>query len=74
MTQREFDAPPVGEEIHLPAPTGIPLLTALGITLVVLGLTFHWVIIALGALLVVVAVTRWIRDVRRDIDELPIEH
>ena len=74
MSPLERPAPPVGEEIHLPSPTGIPLVTALGITILVVGLTFHWVVVALGALVVVIAVTRWIRDVRRDIDELPIEH
>ena len=29
--------PPVGEEIHLPGPTILPLLTALGITLTLVG-------------------------------------
>lgn len=68
------DAPPVGEEIHLPGSTPIPVLVAVGITLVITGLTISvWFIVA-GAIILVALVPRWIRDTRRDIDELPLEH
>ena len=67
-------APPAGEEVHLPGPTILPLVTAIGLTLVVIGTTIWWVWSAVGAVIVVLAVIRWIRDVRRDVAELPAEH
>ena len=38
----ESAAPPVGEEIHLPGPSVLPLVTAVGITLAVIGTTIDW--------------------------------
>jgi hypothetical protein len=71
----EADAlPPVGEEIHLPGGSPLPLVTAIGVTLLVIGTTIWWVWSALGALITVIAVGMWIRDVRHDVDELPEEH
>lgn len=66
--------PPAGEAIHLPGGSPLPLIVALGITLLVIGSTIWWVWSALGLVVVVVSVGLWIRDVRRDIDELPEEH
>lgn len=66
--------PPVGEEIHLPGGSVLPLVTALGIMLLVIGTTIWWVWSALGFVITAVAVGLWIRDVRRDVDELPEEH
>jgi multisubunit Na+/H+ antiporter MnhC subunit len=67
-------APPVGEEIHLPNPSVLPLLTAIAITLIVIGTTITWILSAIGGVLFVVCVFRWLRDTRRDISELPEEH
>jgi len=67
-------APPAGEEVHLPGPTLIPFLTAIGITLVVVGTTLTWLLSALGVLVLVLCVVRWARDTRRDVAELPEEH
>jgi Flp pilus assembly protein TadB len=67
-------APPAGEEIHLPGPTILPLVTALAITLIVVGTTLSWIISGIGAVVLVVAVIRWISDTRRDIAALPEEH
>jgi hypothetical protein len=68
------EAPPAGEEIHLPGPSIIPLAVAIGITLIVIGTTIDWLWSGLGLVIFVVAVGRWIMDVRRDIDSLPEEH
>jgi hypothetical protein len=68
------EAPPVGEEIHVPRPTLIPLMTAIAITLVVIGTTINWLFSIVGGVGLVVAVAIWIRDTRRDISELPEEH
>jgi len=67
-------APPAGEEIHLPGPTILPLLTAVGITIALVGITTFRPLIVLGAILTLVCAIRWIRDTRRDISELPRGH
>ncbi len=74
MTQDDEQAPPVGEEIHLPGPSLIPLFSAIGITLIVVGTTLTWLMSALGLIIVVLTTVRWIRDTRRDIDAQPEQH
>jgi hypothetical protein len=68
------EAPPVGEEVHLPGPTLIPFLSAIGITLTVIGTTINWLFSIIGLVIVVLTTIRWIRDTRRDVSELPEEH
>jgi hypothetical protein len=70
----EDQTPPVGEEIHLPGPTLIPLLCAIGITLAIVGTTLSLVLTAIGLLIFVPTTAIWIRDTRHDVDELPEEH
>ncbi len=70
----DTQAPPAGEEIHLPGPSIIPLVTAVGITLAVIGTTIDWIWTVLGVIIFVIAVGIWIRDTRRDIEALPEEH
>jgi hypothetical protein len=67
------EIPPVGEEIHLAGPSLLPLLTAAGITLALLGVATFAVLTVAGALLAVVCALRWIGDTRRSIDELPLD-
>jgi hypothetical protein len=68
------EIPPTGEEIHLPGPTILPLLTAAGITLAVIGITISKILLVAGAILTIACVVRWIMDTRREIDELPLDH
>ena len=68
------EPPPVGEEIHLPGPTILPLTTAIGITLIIVGTTITWILSIVGAIIFLVSVVRWIRDTRRDVAELPEGH
>jgi hypothetical protein len=68
------EIPPTGEEIHLPGPTILPLLTAAGITLAVIGITLSKMLLVAGVILTIVCVVRWIMDTRREIDELPLDH
>jgi hypothetical protein len=68
------EVPPTGEEVHLPGPTILPLLTAVGITLAVVGITISKILLVGGAILTIVCVARWIADTRREIDELPLDH
>ena len=73
-TDPQHDAPPVGEQVHLPGPSVLPLLTAVGITLILVGVTLTWFISIAGGILTLACIVRWIRDTRRDISELPLEH
>jgi hypothetical protein len=67
-------APPPGEQIHLPGGSIIPLVVAIGTTLLVIGTTIWWVWSLLGFVILVISIGIWIRDVRRDVDALPEEH
>jgi Flp pilus assembly protein TadB len=66
--------PPPTEEIHLPGPSYLPVLVAVGVTLVLVGLVLTPVVLAIGAVIAVVSVVIWIRQTREDIAELPLEH
>jgi hypothetical protein len=67
------EVPPVGEEIHLPGPTILPLLTAVGVTLLLVGVTTFIEFTVVGAVLTVGCVVRWIKDTRREVNELPLD-
>jgi len=67
------ELPPVGEEIHLPGPSILPLLTAVGITLALVGVTTFIEFTVAGVILTVVCVFRWIKDTREETDELPLD-
>jgi hypothetical protein len=67
------ELPNVGEEIHLPGPSILPLLTAVGITLLLVGITTFIELTVIGGLLTLWCVARWIKDTRHEIDELPLD-
>jgi hypothetical protein len=66
--------PPVGEEIHLPGGSILPLAVAIGITLTVIGTTLWWVWSLVGFIIFAGATGLWVRDTRREIDALPEDH
>jgi hypothetical protein len=70
----EEPAPPPGEPVHLPGPSYLPVLTAVGITLAIVGVVISWLVSAIGLVIAVIAVVRWIRETREAISELPLEH
>ncbi|MGZ4264626.1 MAG: hypothetical protein ACXVS6_10980 [Solirubrobacteraceae bacterium] len=74
MTEEHSEAPPTGEEIHLPGPTVLPVVMAVGITFTVIGTTITWLLSVLGVIIFLVTLLMWIRDTRRDISELPEDH
>ena len=74
MARADIDAPPVGEELHLPNPSLVPLLNAVGAALALVGLTVTLIFTVAGLLLFLVTLVIWIRDNRRDISDLPAEH
>jgi Flp pilus assembly protein TadB len=66
--------PPPGEEIHIPGPSLIPVVCAIGITVVVIGTTINWLFSVVGVVIVAITVVRWVRDTRADVESLPEEH
>ncbi len=68
------EAPPPGEEFHLPGPSFLPIFMAVGITLGVVGITIHVLITVVGMIIFVITLVRWLREVREEIAELPLEH
>jgi hypothetical protein len=74
MAEREIEAPPVGEQIHMPRPSIIPLLNAAGLTVAIVGVTTGLPLVIAGSALFLLTTVKWVADVRRDIDELPAEH
>jgi len=74
MSSLDPDVPPVGEEIHIPRPSLVPVLTALGITLALVGITTFFALTVIGVLLTIGCVVRWIKDTRAEVDELPLDH
>lgn len=66
-------APP-SEEIHLPDPAYTPVVLAFGTTIVVVGVVLTWIMVAIGLIIVLIALTRWIRQAREEMAELPLEH
>ncbi len=73
MSPLEPDVPPAGEEIHLPGPSILPILTAVGITLALIGITTFIEFTVVGVILTVYCVVRWIKETRHEIDELPLD-
>ena len=66
--------PPPSEEVHLPEPSYLPALVALGLTLALTGVVLSWILCGIGVVIAVVAIVRWIRQTREEMAELPLEH
>ena len=67
-------APPLGEQIHMPPPSALPLINAAALALTIISLTISWWLVGAGLIVFIFTSVRWIRDVRRDIGELPLDH
>ena len=73
MSPLDPEVPPAGEEVHLPGPSILPVLTAVGVTLLLVGITTFIVLSIAGGILTLACVVRWIKDTRHDVDELPLD-
>ncbi len=71
MSDLERNAPPAGEEIHLPGPSILPMLLAVGITLALVGVTVSPILVVAGLGLAIPSLVRWIRGARAELRELP---
>jgi Flp pilus assembly protein TadB len=74
--EEELDGavPPPGETIHLPDPSYLPVIVAAGTAIALVGVVINPVLCALGVIITVVAIARWIRQTRREMAELPLDH
>jgi hypothetical protein len=73
VTPLEPQTPPAGEDIHLPGPSVLPVLTALGITIALIGATTFWELSIIGGILTIGCIVRWIKDTRTEVDQLPLD-
>jgi Flp pilus assembly protein TadB len=62
------------EEVHLPDPSYLPVLVALAVWIILIGVTVSWVLVGIGAVILLPTLYRWIRSARREMRELPLEH
>jgi len=76
MAERDeiLDAPPPGEQIHLPEPSILPVLNAVGLASAIVGITISPFIVGAGLILFLATAIVWIRDARRQMESLPLEH
>jgi hypothetical protein len=70
---RQFDRNGAREQIHLPGPSVIPLVTAAAITVTLVGLILSWWFVLAGGVVLAIAVGRWISLVREEVASLPTE-
>jgi hypothetical protein len=75
MSELEHRAvPPAGEEIRMPEPSIIPLVNSAALAITIVSITLSWYVVALAGVVFAITTIKWIADVRRDIDALPLEH
>jgi hypothetical protein len=76
MAERDdiVEGPPAGEHIHLPNPSLLPLLNAVGVSIAIIGVPISLILVIPGLVLFAVTGAIWIRSARRDMDELPLDH
>lgn len=76
MAEIEHDptlAPPA-EAIHMPEPSYLPAVLALGVTIALVGILNGLPVLLIGLIIVVVVLVRWIRSARDEMAELPLDH
>ena len=69
-----LEAPPAGEQVHMPLPSILPVLNAAGLAVAIVGITISIVLVIGGLLLFFGTAIVWIRDARRELEDLPLEH
>ena len=74
MAEVETEAPPVGEEVHMPEHSIIPLVNAVGITLAIVGITLSLTVTVIGGVIFIASLVAWIRAASHEMSELPLDH
>jgi hypothetical protein len=58
----------------MPGPSLLPIISAAAVTGIVVGTTIWWVWSAIGGVVLIICVFRWVSDTSRDVASLPDEH
>ena len=66
--------PPAGEQIHMPAPSVLPLINAAGLAFAIVSITLNWFLVGTGLVVFLFTAVLWIRSTRHEIAELPLDH
>jgi lipid-A-disaccharide synthase-like uncharacterized protein len=66
--------PPVGEEVHMPASSILPLINAASLAVTIVSITLSWYLVGAGGFFFIITTIAWIASTRRDIQDLPLEH
>jgi Mg2+/citrate symporter len=74
VSQREDNVPPTGEQVHMPRPSWLPVLLAVGLMLALIGVTISIFLTIVGLLITLPVLWRWIRSTREEMSELPPGH
>ena len=72
--QPEGALPQPTEEIHLPDPSYLPPVMALGITLAITGIVIGLPVLIIGVIIFLITLVRWIRRTREEMGQLPLDH
>jgi Flp pilus assembly protein TadB len=65
---------PAAEAIHMPEPSYLPAVFALGLTITLVGIITWWPVLVIGLIIAIVTLVRWIRSARTEMSELPLSH
>ena len=65
---------PAGEQIHMPAASILPLINAAALAGTIVTITFFLPLTIFCLIIFLWTTAIWIRDVRRDIADLPLDH
>ena len=71
---RTTDAPPAGEQIHMPESSIIPLVNAAALAAAIICVTFKWWLSVAFLVVFLLTTIRWVKDTVRDINALPLDH
>jgi hypothetical protein len=74
MAGLETEAPPVGEEVHMPEPSILPIVNAVGVALAIVGITISVAVSIIGIVVFLLSLIAWIRAATHEISELPLDH
>jgi len=58
----------------MPGPSLLPIISAAAVTAIVVGTTIWWVWSAIGGVVLLICVFRWVSDTSRDVASLPDKH
>jgi hypothetical protein len=70
----EHDVPPVGEEVHMPASSILPLINSASLAATIVGITTMQAMSYIGIVVFLVSTVIWAVKARHELDELPLEH